>query len=576
MRNEQPNSTAGPRPSSFFSWRGALALTLAVGAARLVYLAFFCPFELVADEAQYWDWSRRLDLSYYSKGPGVAWVIRGSTLLFGEAEWAVRLPAVISIAVATLAVARLASSMSRGDGRVAFLAAAAVSLIPAYQVAGLLMTIDAPFLACWALAAWCAWEITRAALETGPPARSSALGWWLGLGAALGLGFLFKYTIVLILPGLLGFALSHGRRGFWRRSSLAPALGAGLLFLALCAPVLIWNHARGWPTIAHLLGHLGAPGGDVPHARSLARWSYDPEWTLSFLGAQLGAIGPILALMVLSPVALRRAGPREDGGGAGLALCLWLGLPILVFYTLVSFVTDAEGNWPIAGYLTLVAPVACVGVVELPRYRALVRNWLAAPLGGGPWARRPRAGFFRRRPETLYQIGWDWTVGYGVAAAVGVVSLPLLARLPGVGAIVPLHRLSGQRDFARSAEEAYRAAAGADSPAPFVVADSYGRAALLAYYYPGRPVVRSAASRLGGRESSYDYFPDTALDDPALLGRSALLVGSNSEAWGAAFKFDELEALIPPAPEAPRRPGVYLGRGYSGPAPKGPRGSAVR
>src|SRR6266581_2815847 len=69
---------------------------------RIAYLAYDCPLDLAPDEAHYWDWSRHLDWSYYSKGPLVALLIRGSCELFGP--WsesvcgspmiAVRLPAV--------------------------------------------------------------------------------------------------------------------------------------------------------------------------------------------------------------------------------------------------------------------------------------------------------------------------------------------------------------------------------------------------------------------------------------------------------------------------------------------------
>src|SRR5262249_31397333 len=80
----------------------AAALILGISLLRILYLAFDCPFDLASDEANYWDWSRHLDWSYYSKGPLVAWLIRLSCTLFGgvSAAWtgsemlAVRLPAV--------------------------------------------------------------------------------------------------------------------------------------------------------------------------------------------------------------------------------------------------------------------------------------------------------------------------------------------------------------------------------------------------------------------------------------------------------------------------------------------------
>ena len=77
-------------------WRIIAALLILVsGAAHLRYLAHDCPLDLAPDEAHYWQWSRHLDASYYSKGPLVAWLIRASCELLGDNVLAVRLPAVI-------------------------------------------------------------------------------------------------------------------------------------------------------------------------------------------------------------------------------------------------------------------------------------------------------------------------------------------------------------------------------------------------------------------------------------------------------------------------------------------------
>src|SRR5271168_1754492 len=63
-----------------------IAALLIFGSAvlRLAYLGYHCPRDLAPDEAHYWDWSRHLDWSYYSKGPGVAWLIRASLEFFGN------------------------------------------------------------------------------------------------------------------------------------------------------------------------------------------------------------------------------------------------------------------------------------------------------------------------------------------------------------------------------------------------------------------------------------------------------------------------------------------------------------
>ena len=110
-------------------WRLLLALTiLLITATRLVYLGWYCPLDLAPDEAHYWDWSRNLAWSYYSKGPLVAWLIRLSTELFGPlclsltgSEMpAVRLPAVLCGSLLLLALYVLALQTTRSD-RLAFL-----------------------------------------------------------------------------------------------------------------------------------------------------------------------------------------------------------------------------------------------------------------------------------------------------------------------------------------------------------------------------------------------------------------------------------------------------------------------
>src|SRR4051794_10819862 len=82
--------------------RIAAGMILASVVFHVAYLAFFCPLDLAPDEAHYWQWSRHLDWSYYSKGPLVAWLIRASCEVFGGLSeslvgspmLAVRLPAV--------------------------------------------------------------------------------------------------------------------------------------------------------------------------------------------------------------------------------------------------------------------------------------------------------------------------------------------------------------------------------------------------------------------------------------------------------------------------------------------------
>src|SRR5713226_9840134 len=98
-------SVASPASPSH-SWLWPLltvGLIFSSAGLRIAYLVYHCPLDLAPDEAHYWDWSRHLDWSYYSKGPLVAYLIHAGCALVGP--WsqqltatdmlAVRLPAVI-------------------------------------------------------------------------------------------------------------------------------------------------------------------------------------------------------------------------------------------------------------------------------------------------------------------------------------------------------------------------------------------------------------------------------------------------------------------------------------------------
>src|ERR1700750_2539967 len=100
--------------ASGITWRAATLLIAAVLALRIVYLIWLSPYELVGDEAYYWEWSRHLDLCYYEKGPGLAYLIAAAGRRFRGGAWAVRLPAAASSAVAAWLAGRLAVRLSGG------------------------------------------------------------------------------------------------------------------------------------------------------------------------------------------------------------------------------------------------------------------------------------------------------------------------------------------------------------------------------------------------------------------------------------------------------------------------------
>ncbi|HEY7088762.1 MAG TPA: glycosyltransferase family 39 protein, partial [Tepidisphaeraceae bacterium] len=162
---------------------------------HLIYL-HNCPIDLAGDEAQYWDWSRNLDWSYYSKGPLVAYLIRASCSIFGETMPAVRYPALV-IGAATSLVIYLLTRKLFGSDRLALGATLLFHIVPMFIAGSVLMTIDPPMFLCWALATYFA----SFAIFDG-----KRWMWWL-VGVAIGVGFLAKYATFLWFLGLFGFLL---------------------------------------------------------------------------------------------------------------------------------------------------------------------------------------------------------------------------------------------------------------------------------------------------------------------------------------------------------------------------------
>jgi hypothetical protein len=562
------------------NWRNTLLLVLSLLFLRTIYLIWLCPYQLVADEAQYWEWSRRLALSYYSKGPGVAWLIWGGTRLLGAGAWAIRLPAALASALAALALARLATDCSQGDQRAGFFAALIFMLIPIFHGTAQFMTIDGPYILCWIAAAWAGWNAFQRQMQTRP---SRLL--WVALGVALGIGFLFKYTILLLLPGLIGYGWWRRQRLGWSWASVPDLLLATAVFLAVISPVLIWNYQQDWPTVSHLLGRVHLPGGDLEPRQA---WAYNPLWTLGYMASPLAFLGP-LAVMLLwlsLRIGFQEMGRANTAAGESLGFVCWCAAPILVFYLLISFGTSIELNWPVAGYTTLLVPMAQSAVAALAasspasvlqhseRLASFRPGWTDGVVfherGGisGHNGRAKTAGICltavsHQQPVVLYGYFariWKWfVVGSGVVVLVMSFAYPsVVTRIPVIGSHLAVHRVAGHRQFARQIDETVQLLRAQTGREPFVVADSYWQASLLAYYLTGQPAVYSAASRIGSRKSSYDYFPDTDLRDGRLLGRPAVMVGASPGIWGQAFGFQSIEA-------APGLPGVFAGQGYGGP-----------
>ncbi|MEA1966725.1 MAG: glycosyltransferase family 39 protein, partial [Thermodesulfobacteriota bacterium] len=166
--------------------------------------------------------------------PLIAWLIRGSTELFGNTEAAVRLVPFLCWFVTAFFCFKTAKSLF--DRSTAFRTLALLAVLPLFFCTGFLSTPDAPLMACWSMVFY---FMHRALLH------GDKTAWcWICIGIGLGLGMLAKYTMVLLAPGIFTFILmERSQRKWFTRPQPYFAIGIALLVFL---PVIIWNANHDW------------------------------------------------------------------------------------------------------------------------------------------------------------------------------------------------------------------------------------------------------------------------------------------------------------------------------------------
>jgi dolichol-phosphate mannosyltransferase len=338
------------------SWpRLTTALLIYAVALRMVYLGL--P-ELLHEEAYYWNYSMHLDIGYLDHPPMVAWIIWTFTRFMGHTELAVRLGAFCMWFIGAYYVFQLTRKMF--DTPTAVGAVLLIAVLPIYFGFGLVMTPDAPLMACWAGALY---FFYRVFIEKAPSA-------WLGVGLCIGLGMLSKYTIALLGPGALAFLLIDSKARQWFRHP-APYL-AVLLAILLFLPVIVWNAQNGWASFIF----------QGPH-----RFSASFEFSLHELILSILVLLTPVGLMAVIAAVLSRKELVADGTEASdterirsyrlFMFLTFIPLSVFVFFSLSRGI---KLNWTGPLWLGMVPYMARLMVKHLPAGAGRLRTWAHLPL----------------------------------------------------------------------------------------------------------------------------------------------------------------------------------------------------
>lgn len=306
-------------------WRNFWFIAGAITAMH-IFTLILTPLGIGPDEAQYWYWSRDLDVGYYSKPPFIAWGIALTTGLFGNADWAVRLSAPFYHLGAAAFLYFTAKRLY--GGRAAFWTGLGWLLMPGVLLSSFIMATDAPLLFFWS-----AGLFFMARIIDRPETKSSpTLFDFAGLGGAIGLGLMSKYAMIYF-PLALGLALLSKPL---REKLLTPPLAlTAIVATILFAPNIVWNMQNDFQTLSHTADN--------------ADWGaqlFHPLAFLEFFGGQFLVFG-LISFAAFLYVASRRATWRLDHRNF---LLLVFALTPLIIVAGQALLSRAHANWAAASY----------------------------------------------------------------------------------------------------------------------------------------------------------------------------------------------------------------------------------
>ncbi|UCF86887.1 MAG: glycosyltransferase family 39 protein [Nitrospiraceae bacterium] len=427
------------------------------------------PIGLSPDETHYWEWSRRLDLSYYSKGPLIAYLMAFSTWLMGDTVFAVRFFAPLFSALSSLFIYLLTLELF-SDRRRACAAALVFQVVPLFAVYGVVNTTDAPLLFFWTLSLYLFWkalnsnhraegrrqksEGTERTTFNSEQTTGNGL-WWILLGCAIGLGLLAKYTMAFFYVCAFCFLFFSRNYRFWLKSKVFYL--SLLLSFVIFSPVLLWNAQHDWVAIRHAAGQAHVSEG---FRVSLIDF-------FSFLGSQIGILTPVLFFLIMYGAITSFMGNKKSSIAGFL---FWFWVPILTLYIFKSLQGKVQANWALIAYITALIASADYYVQKVPMKKSLRIAFIIA-----------------------------FIMAFSLTA---VTHYPTQLNLP--YKMDPSFRLRGWKELGERVGEVYKDMTSTGKSEVFIFSDRYQVSSELAFYVPGNP--RVYCVNMGRRMNQYDIW----------------------------------------------------------------------
>ena len=213
------------------------------GGLLLAHLLTLGRYGIFRDEFYYLANGRHLAWGYVDHPPVVAVIAWCTEHTIGTSIYALRAPMLLALVGVLSAIAGLVRRMG-GGGVAVTVAWLAFALSPYYLYAFHYLSMNAPEILWWSIAALLLFDATLGFTARAPSTWTAARG-WLAFGAVMGVAALTKVSGLVWGAGLaLGLVLSPARRHLRSPWAWAAVGIAAALFL----PHVWWQAANGWPT----------------------------------------------------------------------------------------------------------------------------------------------------------------------------------------------------------------------------------------------------------------------------------------------------------------------------------------
>ena len=312
-----PDMTVKPDGASR---RLLVVAALVIAAMTVLRIVYASAIELRTDEAYYWTWSKEGALSFLDHPPGIAWLIRFGTAIFGDTVLGVRFGGIVAMLVTQLLLADIVRRLTH-DVRAIVVA---VLMPEAALYYGLLMAKVAPDVAMIPFAVAMMWSLVRLA-------QSGDGRWWLAAGLFAGLSLLSKFTAIMFAPAVAAFLLVPDWRWRWLRSPY-PYL-AVLVAIAVFSPVLIWNAQHDWASFR------------FQGVRATANYGVSLRTIGDYIGLQFGLVGFVMLPVVLTGLVLTAWRGYRTREPVAILLSTAVLVPFLYFF-FKSLTLRVGDTWP--------------------------------------------------------------------------------------------------------------------------------------------------------------------------------------------------------------------------------------